>query len=72
MAGMGRRVLAERGGERTMTDLAHIAQLLHEIAHRERFGLPALRDWLRAQATSAAGPPNATAASTATPPRCRS
>ena len=31
--GMGRRVLAQRGGERHMTDLAHIAQLLHEIAH---------------------------------------
>ena len=32
-----------------MTDLAHLTQLLHEAAHREHFGLPALRDWLRAQ-----------------------
>jgi exodeoxyribonuclease V beta subunit len=47
--GMGRRVLAQRGGERHMTDLAHIAQLLHETAHRERYSLPALRDWLRHQ-----------------------
>ena len=49
IGGMGRRVLAQRGGERHMTDLAHIAQLLHETAHRERYGLPALRDWLRRQ-----------------------
>ncbi|SON58917.1 RecBCD enzyme subunit RecB [Mycobacterium simulans] len=49
LAGMGRRVLRQRGGERHMTDLAHIAQLLHETAHRQRYGLPALRDWLRGQ-----------------------
>ncbi|WP_375481578.1 exodeoxyribonuclease V subunit beta [uncultured Mycobacterium sp.] len=49
LAGMGRRVLNQLGGERHMTDLAHIAQLLHETAHRERYSLPALRDWLRRQ-----------------------
>ncbi|BBY07138.1 exodeoxyribonuclease V subunit beta [Mycobacterium noviomagense] len=49
LAGMGRRVLSQLGGERHMTDLAHIAQLLHETAHRERYSLPALRDWLRRQ-----------------------
>ncbi|MCW2767754.1 MAG: recB [Nocardioides sp.] len=48
-AGMGRRVLAWRGGERHMTDLAHVGQVLHETAHRERLGLPALLDWLRTQ-----------------------
>jgi exodeoxyribonuclease V beta subunit len=47
--GMGRRVLGQRGGERQMTDLAHIAELLQETAHRERLGLPGLRDWLRRQ-----------------------
>ena len=47
VAGMAERVLAWRGGEREMTDLEHLAQLLHETAHRERFGLPALLDWLR-------------------------
>ncbi|CAN5175921.1 exodeoxyribonuclease V subunit beta [soil metagenome] len=47
VAGMSRRVLAERGGQRLMTDLAHIGQLLQEVAHRERLGVPALRDWLR-------------------------
>jgi exodeoxyribonuclease V beta subunit len=53
--GMGRRVLRQRGGEREMTDLAHIAQLLHETAHRERLGLPALRDWLRRQCETRTG-----------------
>ena len=47
VAGMSRRVLAERGGQRLMTDLAHIGQLLQDVAHRERLGVPALRDWLR-------------------------
>ncbi|MEV8376031.1 UvrD-helicase domain-containing protein [Kribbella sp. NPDC056861] len=47
--GMTERVLAWRGGERDMTDLAHLAELLHETAHREGFGLPALLDWLRAE-----------------------
>jgi exodeoxyribonuclease V beta subunit len=47
ISGMAERVLAWRGGERDMTDLAHLAQLLHETAHRERFGLPALLAWLR-------------------------
>ena len=47
VSGMSERVLAWRGGERDMTDLAHLAELLHETAHRERFGLPALLDWLR-------------------------
>jgi exodeoxyribonuclease V beta subunit len=49
LAGMGQRVLSWRGGERNMTDLAHVGELLHETAHREGYGLPALRDWLRRQ-----------------------
>ena len=47
--GMGDRVLSWHGGERQMTDLAHMTQLLQEAAHREHFSLPALRDWLHAQ-----------------------
>jgi exodeoxyribonuclease V beta subunit len=47
--GMADRVLSWRGGERLMTDLAHVTQLLQEAAHREHFSLPALRDWLRTQ-----------------------
>ncbi|HEX2284276.1 MAG TPA: exodeoxyribonuclease V subunit beta [Mycobacterium sp.] len=57
VAGMGERVLRLRGGERAMTDLAHVAQLLHDVAHRERFSLPALRDWLRRQRDERSGPP---------------
>src|SRR3546814_14334200 len=29
-----------------MTDLAHLAEVLHETAHRERMGLPALLEWV--------------------------
>jgi exodeoxyribonuclease V beta subunit len=57
LAGLGRRVLAEEGGERTMTDLTHIAQLLQDVAHRERLTLPALRDWLRRQCEEGADAP---------------
>ena len=32
-----------------MTDLAHLTQLLQDVAHREHYTLPALRDWLRAE-----------------------
>lgn len=47
IAGMGRRVLSHYGGERHMTDVAHVGQLLQETAHRERLELAGLRDWLR-------------------------
>lgn len=47
LAGMNQRVLSWRGGERYMTDMAHMTQLLQEVAHREHLTLPALRDWLR-------------------------
>ncbi len=42
LSGMGDRVLSWQGGERQMTDLAHMTQLLQEAAHREHFTLPAL------------------------------
>ena len=71
--GMGRRVLGWQGGERHLTDLAHVAQVLHETAQRERLGLPALLDWLRAAVLPRrVAPASATGGSTATPPRCRS
>jgi exodeoxyribonuclease V beta subunit len=47
--GMGDRVLSWEDGERHMTDLAHMTQLLQDAAHREHYHLPALRDWLRTQ-----------------------
>ncbi|MBO0854406.1 MAG: UvrD-helicase domain-containing protein, partial [Nocardia sp.] len=40
------RLLAERGGERRLTDLRHIAELLDEVAARESLGLTALTRWL--------------------------
>jgi exodeoxyribonuclease V beta subunit len=47
VAGMSDRVLAHQGGERHLTDLTHLGQLLNETSHRERWGLPALLEWLR-------------------------
>lgn len=40
------RVLARTDGERAMTDIRHVAQLLHRAAHRDRLGAPALVAWL--------------------------
>ena len=71
VGGMAGRVLAWRGGERHMTDLAHVGQVLHETAHREHFGLPALLEWLRGPAGGRSAP-SATGASTATPRPSRS
>ncbi|MFK5690626.1 UvrD-helicase domain-containing protein [Ornithinimicrobium sp. LYQ92] len=47
--GLPGRVLAQVGGERILTDLRHVAQLLHEVARRDELGLVALLDWLRSQ-----------------------
>lgn len=55
LAGMGKRVLSWQGGERLMTDLAHMTQVLQDTAHREGFGLAALRDWLRTQRSEKGG-----------------
>ena len=41
------RVLAESGGERRLTDLRHVGQLLHAAAAAERLGATALVAWLR-------------------------
>ncbi|OCB26133.1 exodeoxyribonuclease V subunit beta [Mycobacterium intracellulare] len=57
LLGMRDRVLGWQGGERHMTDLAHVTQLLQEVAHREHYGLPALRDWLRRQRDERGGAP---------------
>jgi exodeoxyribonuclease V beta subunit len=51
VAGMSQRVLARRGGQRMMTDLAHVGELLLDVAHQQRLGVPALRDWLRERST---------------------
>ena len=43
------RVMARDDGERLITDLRHVAELLHETALRERLSLPAVTAWLRRQ-----------------------
>jgi exodeoxyribonuclease V beta subunit len=45
--GLSARVLAVEGGERLLTDLRHLTQLLHETAVRDRLGLTALLGWFR-------------------------
>jgi exodeoxyribonuclease V beta subunit len=40
------RVLAATDGERELTDLRHLAELLHRAASAERLGVTALRGWL--------------------------
>ncbi|MCW2592119.1 MAG: recB [Mycobacterium sp.] len=55
LGGMLERVLSWRDGERHMTDLAHMTQLLQDVAHREHYTLPALRDWLRAERNDRGG-----------------
>ncbi len=45
--GLPERVLRRPGGERDLTDLRHIAQLLHAAATEEQMGTAALTLWLR-------------------------
>lgn len=46
-AGLAPRVLAQEGGERLLTDLNHVGQLLHAAAQEHRFGISGLLAWLR-------------------------
>ena len=48
------RVLARPDGERVLTDLRHIGQVLHAAAQRESLGLTALVEWLRRRIAQAA------------------
>jgi exodeoxyribonuclease V beta subunit len=48
------RVLAVSDGERRLTDLNHLAQLLHRAAAAERLGVTALRGWLAERVVDAA------------------
>ena len=45
--GLPARVLAEADGERRLTDLRHIGQLLHAAAASDQLGTTALAAWLR-------------------------
>ncbi|GAB5008733.1 hypothetical protein MAHJHV63_50200 [Mycobacterium avium subsp. hominissuis] len=57
LLGMGNRVLGWQGGARHMTDLAHLTQLLGEVAHREHHNLPALPAQPVAQRDERSGAP---------------
>jgi exodeoxyribonuclease V beta subunit len=46
-AGLAQRVLAQEGGERLLTDLTHVGQLLHRAGQEERLGVTGLLGWLR-------------------------
>jgi exodeoxyribonuclease V beta subunit len=45
--GLPRRILAAVDGERRLTDVRHIAQLLHDASCTEQLGTTALTAWLR-------------------------
>ena len=45
--GVPERVLARLGGERRLTDLGHVGQLLHIAATEQQLGVSALTGWLR-------------------------
>ncbi len=44
---LDRRVLERTDGERELTDLRHVSQLLHGVATAEQLGVTALTGWLR-------------------------
>jgi exodeoxyribonuclease V beta subunit len=48
------RVLGSPDGERRLTDVRHLAQLLHQTAAAEKLGVTALRGWLSQQMAAAA------------------
>ncbi|HEY8581902.1 MAG TPA: 3'-5' exonuclease, partial [Capillimicrobium sp.] len=48
------RLLGRADGERRMTDLRHVAQLLHAAAMEEALGVAALAGWLRRRVDAAA------------------
>ena len=53
VAGLPARLLGVVGGERELTDIRHVAELLHETSDRGRVGLAGLIEWLRAQMAKA-------------------
>jgi exodeoxyribonuclease V beta subunit len=52
--GLPARVLSTSGGERYLTDLSHVANLLHAEAATGRSGAPSLRAWLAQRIEDAA------------------
>ena len=58
--GLARRVLGQVGGERSLTDLRHVAQILHDVSRREDPGLGSLLGWLRSAMAEDAAPSGTT------------
>lgn len=54
--GLASRVLGQVGGERSLTDLRHIAQILHDVSRQEDPGLVSLLGWLRSAMAEDAAP----------------
>jgi exodeoxyribonuclease V beta subunit len=52
--GLPERVLGRTDGERTLTDLRHVGQLLHAAATTDQLGTTALTAWLRRRIAEAA------------------
>ncbi len=52
--GLPERILSRADGERTLTDLRHVGQLLHAAATTEQLGTTALTAWLRRRIAEAA------------------
>ena len=52
--GLPARILGTEGGERMLTDLGHVAQLLHAEAAAGQLTAPSLRAWLAARIRAAA------------------
>lgn len=53
--GMVARMLAREQGERRLTDLRHIGQVLHAAATAERFGVASMVEWLQHRMAEAVG-----------------
>jgi exodeoxyribonuclease V beta subunit len=53
--GLQPRILGQVNGERLLTDLRHIAQVMHEATLEGQLGLTALLVWLRRRISEAAG-----------------
>ncbi len=54
-AGLARRTLAAPGGERLLTDLRHVGEVLHHVAVTERLGTAGLAAWLHRRIAEAGG-----------------
>lgn len=54
-AGLHERLLARTDGERTLTDVRHVGEVLHAAARDAGLGAAALTEWLRARIEESAG-----------------